>query len=452
MRKIARIIYTIIIIMTILGFALSAAAEEIELRSLLSGTLSNPLRIMLISPSYRKLAQYGDERLDGLNRLMSHFSVDILLDESLSETSLLLDNELLFSITEMTDGDVTKSIYSVEPETVYENDGNDRESDFSLFLEKQFFNMNRLMDDLYQVFEKTADVFQELGREEKANLNFSGFGKGVRRITIPVPADYVSEYFPAAVSNLAVSDESRDFIEKLVFSGPQKIILLYDQDNCLLRINYDGMIGLSEDTLRKVSLVWRCVRKDNHKKDKLELKTPRIQGSDRYNLTFIRDLDLTREDQHSLSWDLQIDDKNGDEKKKTQYKAELSFNDGIMQGEILFSNKKDGMEEKLIIAPEMRKENDSQYSGTLEITNKKGKITISSIQCGFCMSAAEGNSITFPVAQSFKDAGKASKEEVLRRMESILIRGLVKLPPSDTNFMSSDIPGDVWKSLIESVE
>ena len=67
-------------------------AENVILDTLMSGTAESGLSVSFTSPEYRSLAQYGEERLEPLNRLLKHLSVEFNINDQLSETviSLLL--------------------------------------------------------------------------------------------------------------------------------------------------------------------------------------------------------------------------------------------------------------------------------------------------------------------------------------------------------------------------
>ena len=68
--------------------------------------------------------------------------------------------------------------------------------------------------------------------------------------------------------------------------------------------------------MRKISLVWKCLRSADRKKDQLTLKTPTIQGSDRDNISYERDLNRTDPEKPSLVWDYQLDEKHGKDKQQ----------------------------------------------------------------------------------------------------------------------------------------
>ena len=441
-------------------FAFCRAETEgtIRLNALLRGDAEGPLSFIVSSPQYTQLAYLGSDRKESLNRLLNHFAIEISLGVNTSETSINIDGDTIISVSETTDGKETATAYSFAPDKVLlntENTVSAEQSSFSGFLNGQFWLINRLMDHLYTAFGKIPETYPDFCREGKENLNYKGYGKAVRKTTIVFPADYVKENFPEAPAALAGDEETAELIRKALFSGAQKIILLYDEEGHILRINYDGTVGFNEESMRKVSAAWRCLRAENQTKDLLTLKSPAAKGNDRYNLSYTRDLDLTADETHPLSWDLQLDMKDGDVKKKVAFTADILSAEGAVTGTVRFSEKHDGVEHKVELVPEVRKENGQEYSGTIEITYKTGKIVTSSIQAGITVSAGKetgpaGRSESVPV-NARSEEGKILAEQLENQARSILAGRMLKLPREDTDFLNQDIPADVWNSLVQSL-
>ena len=460
MKRRTVILLTVLVRMICI-LTVSAAAESGNnaLEALLTGQASGPAALSISSPSYGQLAQFAEDRRESLNRLLSHVSLDILLDGPRSETAVCIDSEQVFSVSGDSGDAGETRIYSFEPETAFimtEEEPGAESSSFSRFLDRQFYFINRMTDDLYPLFSKTAERFAELSKNGKENLNYKGYGKAVRKVTIQFPAEYAAEHFSKALAELAGTEESSSFIQRMVFSGKQKIVLLYDEADHVLRINYDGIAGLSEDSLRKVSLVWRCLRSEGHRKDLLTLKTPAVKGNDRYNLSYSRDCDLTDPEKQNLVWDFQLDLKSGDVKRKIMYSADFSVSSGELTGTAVYSEKENGTENRITVSPALRKENDAEYKGTIEFNRKTGKILTSSIVCQIRLSF--GNAVQFPENKTSRAVdlrggdGRKHEETLQDKMYGLLIRRLLQLPGADTEFLSKDIPEESWNSLIQSLQ
>lgn len=425
--------------------------------ALLDGKAETPLTVTVSEPAYRQIARFGTDRTDSLNRVLKHLSLSVTLDGELSETVFSVDGDLVFSYLETAGEAGPKRFYSFDPDTAYvlqEDAGRTDLSGLNGFLEDHFFPLNRLLDDLYPVFEKAGDAFAEFGKSASVSLSFRGYGKGVRQTTISLSGQYVGKRFPAVAAGLAETDECKAFLQRLIFKGPQKIMLLYDQEDRLLRIRYDGEAGFSEESMRNVSVSWRCVRNGEEKKDNLTLKTPAKKGSDRYNLTYEREISLAEQTSCNMKWDLQIDLKTDTVRKKISYAADLTNTAGELNGKITWSDKEEGIENRIEIVPAVKKENDAEYAGTIEITNNSGKIITSCFTVRIRISPAAGLAVPsftneYQAGISETDAEDADNT-VLDRLNSILIRKLLTLPQEDLGFFSTDIPAEDWNSLVQS--
>ena len=456
MRKTAVLTAVLLLICMLSSTACSLTEQGIGPDALLTGVFTSPVRTVFSFPEFGQLAAFGKERIESLNRLIRHFSLDIQMDGEVSRTVISVDDEPVCSFTEDekdgTEPSADSSDADPAPQSRSDENG---EAAFRLFLEQEFFPANRLLDDLYPLFEKTPEVFQDFSKTSTENMNFRGYGKAVRRITIQLPVSYVQENFPGSLSVLAGTDECRQFVNRFVYKGVQKIVLMYDADGRLLRISYDGVLGFSEESLRKVSLTWRCVRSQDLKKDNLTLKTPSTKGYDRYNMTYVREMDLADPENQKLNWDLQLDMKNGDVRGKVRYNADLSMTDQHLKGQVQFNKRQNDIDFTLTIDPVLEKENMDEYRGTIEITGKTGKIVTSSIT--FCFGITPCEKLTAPSTGNLQDSGETDDApEISGGANSpdtyqILIRRLLTLPGEDLDFLSQDIPEDIWNTIIHSI-
>ena len=451
-------IIPLMLMIFILIFPQSSVTEGIQLNMLLTGEADIPLSVSISSPYFYSLAQYDEDRIASLNKLLQHISAGIRVEDQLTETGIYIDDEAVLSVYEWPEENKTRKTFSFEPEIILENGMNHEqkeESVFTGFLDTQFFRINRLMDSLYLLLEKSPSAFENLCKSEKTALSFKKFGKAVRQVIIRFSAEYVREHFPDALFALTESEECRSFLGQLHFNGSQKIILLYDTDDHIIRMNYDGTAGFSEESLRKVSINWKTLRTQDHMLDDMTIKTPAVKGYDKYNLTYSRELDLTDPDHHAVIWNFELDLKAGEVRKRIQFTTDLRVDENILKGKSQFSQKQDGKESKIIIVPALGKENAPEYEGLLEITYYSGKIVDSSfatrlrVSPGDHLSLPEYDHPCFINAQSTE--GIAAEEELQSRLESILVSRLMMLPREDLDFFSKDIPDEVWNTLTQSL-
>ncbi len=433
-----------------------ASSERIGMYSLLSGELSSPVSVEFSTPLYTALAQYSQQRLDSLNKLLKHFSVQYLVDNTLIKTVLAVDSEPLYSATEESQENTIRTVYSFAPEKVYLSEREHEENNnFLSFLDNQFFYANRLLDSMYPLFEKLPEAFPDLIKNAEDNTNYKTFGRSVRKCILSFKSDYVAAHFPLVLQNLADTDETRRFIGQISFSGLQKIILYYNQNNDILRINYDGVIGLKPDSMRKISLSWRCLHSEQQTTDYITLKSPSVKGYDRYNLLYSRNYVLSDPEQHILNWDFQLDLKSGEQKGKIRYNADFVFAEEKLNGKAVFSDKLNGHDRSIEFIPDIRSKNGQEYEGTLEFTSKSGKIINSCASSGIRISPCEHlkqpGRIPATATDLVSDSDEAIGKEILSRINRMIIHRIISLPQTDLEFLKQDIPEDIWNSIINSL-
>ena len=424
---------------------------------LFTGNTSSPLYVRISSPEYQQLAAYDEQRVNSLNLLLSHLSVGIRIDGSLSETEVMMDDGLLYSVFTREDENGIQSVYSFEPETCFLSapPSEDQQSGFSRFLESDFFYLNRFLDWFYNCSLRIAETYQEFSKSENIKVRYSGFRQALRRVTIVFSNEFVKEQFPQAFSAMTDSEEFRTILEKMVFEGPQKMILLLDEDGNPVRINYDGRLGLSRERLRKVSLVWKSLREDGHIRDVLTLKTPSVQGNIRDNIIYSREILPAEDGTRSLQWDCQLDRKTEQEKSKIRFEAKLDDSGTELTGLIRYSDRTGNQDRSITICPAVQKENGGEYAGTLEITDYSGKIITSSILFQIRLSSAGHIDMPDTVVTADLRAGTEDSSEAADRLQdeltAVLIRGLMTLPGTDLDFFSREIPESDWKMLLETM-
>lgn len=428
-------------------------AESFETELLMTGSAGKPVTVCVSAPEFSHFSPFGEERTVSLNKLLRHFSLSVSLDGSGSETVLMIDSDPVYSWTGETSDPVNLTALPEAPGSVSETGEENPQTDqdeFTVFLDERFYALNSLLDDLYPVFDQCADTFRDFAKVTSASLNFTGYGKGVKRITIQLSESYIRDHFPGIPASLAKTEECRQFIESLVFSGPQKMVLLYDSDNRLLRINYDGKVGRSEESMRRVSIVWRCVRTEELKKDNLTMKTPALNGNDRYNISYERTIDLSDPEHQTVNWDMEADQKEGQSRKKISFNADLFTNAGLLKGEVRYTAKSEGSDHQIVLKPSIQKENDDEYIGTIEIGHYSGKIVTSSLSASIRLSSWLKSGNTGAPAVQRSDASDA----VLPDQDSfntVLLRRLLSLPAEDLIFFSTDIPENSWEQIVKSL-
>ena len=450
MKRILKVLALLTALFT--GIHSAGAESENVMRLLTTGISRNPLKVHIDTVRFNTLAPFDEERTESLDRLIGHLSVDITTDHHHSDSVLYVDGDPFLSITEQTLNDSTISVYSLAPEMVFESRNHDTQT--YDFLENRFFVMNRLLDDLYPLFEKIPLRFADRAKTEKVSLNYTGYGRGVKKITFQFSSDEVKSAFSDILNELTVSDDTAKLIRSLVFDGKQKIILIYDADNHLLRLNYDGRAGLSENDIRKLSVVCRSVRNDGLVKDKITVKSPAVKGYNRDNITYERTLDYTEPDHAGIVFDYQLDNRFEDSRKKIHYYAQLDRKDAAVNGSVTYDEKGTERDQTITLQPELLLSN-GEYSGTLEITRKSGKIVLCDVVSQISLSNVK-EFIQQEISQSAvivsdSENGMAAFDSLQQAIAAALVTRLVRLPAEDLDFLNHDLDPADWTTLVDSV-
>ena len=429
-------------------FLVPAAGAESAFHpmSLLSGDAEAPVLVTLSSPEAQFISAYDENRALQLNRLMKHLSLEIGIRKSKSGLRLLSDgHEALSYNVEHGSGDLFRTELTdvLYPE---DRDNPGTENETLRFLSRVFEPLNLCLNALQPVMAGLPEAFPEYARSMEASLGLSGYGKAVRKILITIPAENAQTTFRDALCSLCPEGEVRTFISSLVFSGQQKISILLDQAGTALRFNYDGKAGLSEEDLRTVSLVWKCLREGNRKKDGLTLKTPSQKETNRFNITLDRDLNPDDPAAPQWKWTIEADEKTGPDRTLSQFSMEWSQNGRVLAGRMTHQDNKNGEKSTLTAEASMTEDEGGVFSGGLEITQKKGKIEKDRFSVQIAVSPDRSEAKTAEDA-----ADDAPREEAARTKENDrrkLLHALLQLPDEDLLFLFSGLPEEEWQALV----
>ena len=425
----------------------------------LAGEPSTPIRIVISDPEVKKLSQFDETRTEQLNRLIRHITIDMILDQDVSRAAVLIDHDEIFSFLQKDTEEGTERIYSFEPNVIHKEsqEETNNEDSLILFLDQILLSANHYANDFHTFFNGIRETFAERAKAEKTELRFSGFGKAVQRVTISFPADYVEENFPKILADTANSEICRKYISGLTFCGSQKIGLLLDENDKIVRITYDGKVGKTPDTLRKISLVWKCKREKDHQKDSITLKRPAVEGADKDNIILERDIDLTDCNNESYNWDIQIDHRAGKEdRKQVHFSAGLKNTDSVISGNIEYIVKRDGKNQKTMISMTAEQESTGEYKATLEIADYSGKIEKD--RWSLHVQLQEGETVEWtgagPATTNTKDYRTELNEESSEKIKpedtiaELIIRKLFELSDEDLAYFSNEIPESMWIDLM----
>ena len=443
-----RVRQTIAFLCCLCVFLVSVACAESAFHpmSLLSGDAEDSVLVTLSSPEARFVAAYDENRAIQLNKLIKHLSLEIGIEAKESRLRLFADGHEALSYT-VKNGSV--GLFQSELAAVlYPEDRENQETEDETlrFLTRVFEPLNLCMNDLQPVMAGMPEAFSEYTKSMEASLGLSGYGKAVRKILITIPAENAQTTFRDTLISLCPEGEVRTFLSSLVFSGQQKFSFMLDKDGTVLRINYDGKAGLTEEDLRTVSLVWKCLREGNRKKDGLTLKTPSKDGNDRFNITLERDLNPDDPAAPLWKWILEADEKKGQDRTLSQFSMDWSQSGNMLTGKMTHQINLNGDKSTLTADASLTEGEGGTYSGGLEIAQKKGKIEKDrfSVQISLSPGRITAETVKEEETGMPREVAGQAKENDRRK----LLRALLQLPDEDLLFLFHGLPEEEWQALV----
>lgn len=447
-----------ILILLVIVFAFAASvsyAMPTDPVTILFGEETLPCRITIYSPEVKTLSQFDQDRLEELNRLLKHLSYIINIDGECAEETLMIDQTDAYTAIRRDGETDTQTVYSLQPQTVYVQSSETQPAgpeSMQSYLEVELPTINHMLNEFYVLFSEMPEIFSEYVKEAGTGIRLSGFGKAVKRITINFKPDFVREQYSQKLIQGTGSEYCKNILSDLIFEGNQKIDLLYDSDNQLIRISYNGKVGKSSESMRNVSLVWKCLHNEQGRKDSLVFKTPAVSGYDKNNIIIEREIDYSESDRQLFSFDIQTDQRAGEEKKYTRFSADIRSENQHMTGEMEFSKGKRNDAEKTKASFSVQEENIEECKGSLEIAEYSGKIEKS--RFAVCLKLEPGHSVVWPDTGSYilidLDRSEQSEQETELQEEIIksIIRTMMQLPGEDLVYFSNGISEEVWLALI----
>lgn len=414
---------------------------------------------------------YDETRVQQLNALLGHLTLQLHFqqhsDERWSNMSLFVDEEAVLSMRQREAVDRTEAQFSVSPYATYwweQDSGVDLGSllggsvDAELWLDG---SETSWMNDALQLFDAMSISMPEYLTDKKYLVTVENMGKATRKQTIIVPKSAVSE-LPELLAGLSPDGELKELLRRMVFAGRQSLTLWRDENGAILRADWTGQAGMTQKDLREVSLVWRLCRSEEQVKDELTLKTPRVQGSGRNNLTIDR---VIKQDGDQARMDMKLVKNTLENGEKTVVTAEFALDRTTIegrshvQGEVSIQQQEGDDDDylKLVLLP------DFVMTGTQETPAMDGLVNAAMYQnkklleqAKIAFSAEQSDWMLWELRPDQQQVDAANQEAVasqlVKSMAVDLVRRLVLLPGEDTLFLSADLDPEMWKQIVDAAQ
>lgn len=246
----------------------------------------------------------------------------------------------------------------------------------------------------------------------------------------------------------------------LIFSGKQTITLWRSVDGAILRADWSGNAGISQEDMRNVSLTWKLRRDDQQVRDQLTLRTPRSSGSGRNNVVLSRILKQT-ENGSSLKVDLTYEQVV--QGKKTVLTAETDLSRKVKDGNasvtgtVTVKQQLPEKSERITIKPDVIFQTDSAdvlAQGVVNVAQYEGSRLEE--QADVHLELKHGSWMFWElrpnIVQVSENNVNVLRQRILDGFTVDMVRRLVLLPPEDTLFLSAGIDPATWNQIVEAAQ
>ena len=430
---------------------------------------SEPLE-MDISVDVQAHMPFDDTRTAQLNAMLGHVSLQVqyqsLGGEIWSRLAVLADGDEVMAVHQRQTGNVEQARFSFLPETTYEwTDGSGISlqtllgGDESVQLWGLDGSENTWLDDALPLFDALPGLMPDNLKTTSISTTINGMGKAVEKQVVTISSADV-EGLGALLAGLVPEGKLRTLLESLQFSGRQTVTLWRNSDGKIIRADYAGNAGVSQEDLREVSLIWRLRRDDEQVLDDLTLRTPRVKGSGRNNVVLTRTLKETA-NQATLEASLRYEVLARGVKTVLTGTADLtrdSEEDGQrVTGEVTIQRQQGGESaEKLILSPDLTftPEGDTLAVGTVQIAQSVGSSLKE--QADVRMELRRSDWLIWELRPNVITVVMDNMAGISRRIVQgatvELVRRLVLLPTEDTAFLSAGLEPDVWQQIVDAAQ
>lgn len=407
---------------------------------------------------------FDETRCAQLNALLRHMSLSLnyqqLEQEIWSRVAILVDGQEAVSIAQRSGEEHTETQFSSLPgRTFITSDaatalGGDAE--IAIFgldgTEKEW------VDAGYALAGAISEPLSAWEKKTEIKSKIADMGTAVVKQVYTVPKEDASG-LTDALTSLCPEGRLHTLLGRLQFSGKQSLTLWRDAADAVLRLEYKGKCGLSEDALRNVTLVWRMCRTGEAERDDLTLKSPAVKGTDSNTLTYARALTTDGAGKSALK--AKFSYTTVAEKKKTSLSGEAALtgeaaeDGGTLSGEVSLKRQLPGEDhaEKYVLSPQVRflgGAESPQVEGTVRVQTYRGSDPLEDATIGMTVTVGEFLSWELEQNQIVVDDqdGEALMAEAASAAVAALIRPLVLLPEEDTLYLSAGLEG--WKTIVEA--
>lgn len=388
---------------------------------------------------------YSKERLQMLNDILKHISLEISGNHRTENLRILIDNNCVGTIISEKDNHISRTWYSSFPDYIFETEGESAnlfDEKTSVFLSADdnpylygYEEIEKLRSFLINLLELPADYC----KEEKNLLKFKDYGTAVKKITLQFSSDSIQALFSRVGFH--------DFFSLQDWLGKQTLVCYADENDQPLKITLNGKCRI-KDSVRNYSLSWKMLYlPEENIKDELVIKTPAASGNHRDNLIFSQR--ITYEGSTGIwdcTWTYDSVDTSG--KQTIQGSAFLESSADAenhqLKGHFDSHIRNSAQKSYISLSPRLSLGNKG-LEGTLAYSYGEDENQISESGTIFFSGNEALSSLSLPESAAVIDLNNASgveMEQVLDGFSRNFLKALLQLPAEDLEFIYKDLDPD----------
>lgn len=321
-----------------------------------------------------------------------------------------------------------------------------------------------LLDDGAVLLNGIPAVFDEYGKRSQSTTEISGYGLSAYRFDYTIAADQ-ADVVQALLLSVCPEGWLRQIIEGLTFSGKQTLRIYYDENDVLLRAEYNGTCG-PEGDLRTVKVVVRSRHDDEVDKDYLEVTSPAKKGKNKNNLTFERTSSINKQGQRVLEgeYSYTVTKDEVTSIRKGQFNLTNAFTDtaDVISGTATFQSKLNDAEkyDSISLSPELTISGSPEapvISGTLTVTEEYADRTTEQAVLSVRLNRAEPlvwteRSQTVNLSGLTPEALADVQNQAASSIATAIVHPLIVMMGEDAQWFFKDLPQDAVQSIIDAAE
>ena len=451
--RINRFRHVFIIILAIIVFPVSAFAGTIDnLLMKLAYPADKPAEITFNIQAVR-LPQFSETRTGWLNDLLKHLTFRICSDGFIQKEEIIVDEKTAVECIIKKDAGKKGTLFSFDNRTFITDKDDPAELLTGISSEENlteyYTEIQVLLPEFYYFFSGLPELFPDSTNESKVSIQYKGYGTAVKRYAMVLSQDVLSS---EQMTEYLAKEELvhvRQFLSKAVLSGRQRLTLLRDADGNLMKVNYTGKSGLSEESIRNTDLDWKCLKFGGNSKDVLVLKTPAVTGTERHNVSLTRETVLQADGTEQYSCSIDTDEVKKRIRNRIRLDISLKAAENLISGNAVKKTTSSGLNDIREYRVSIEQGVSEDYQGSLEIVHELNKIDKEQIHADFTWTACD--------APAWKEGESAvptdtDLQDIREKAAGLFLRALEDIPEEDLQFILADLPEDWWMQTIMNTE